>query len=661
MATETQRFDEEALGKRQDTALLRRILPYASPFKARFALSFALVLLITLLDISIPYVTKITIDRYIVPPQTSAVNDSETVLPDDTTHDARRLYRADITRPETMAIVNRYPDLFSIQEQSAIIDYRDLSRLSPADHRALRAPDYHGVALMAAVLLCIVILNFIFIFWQAMVMEYTGQMMMHRLRVDLFIHIQQLSMPFFNRNPVGRLVTRVTNDIQNLHELFTSVISFFFKDIFLLAGITIVLLAIHLKLAIICLLLLPFILFTAHRFANIARDAFRTLRVKIAEINTRFSETVQGIRVIQLFRKETLNFQKFSRLNHDHYLAGMQQVKVFAVFMPLIELLATIAVAIVIYFGGSGVLQNSISLGALVAFISYMRMFFRPIRDIAEKYNILQNAMSSAERIMLILDTESDPAAEQSSSGKTMDSMSSLEFDRVSFSYDAETRVLNNISFRLNAGETIAVVGPTGAGKTSLINLIVRFYDPTDGVIRVNGRNIHSYAPAALRRRIAIVPQDPFLFSGTVRDNIFPHESPSEERITEVLEAASCSSLIKKLPDGIDTRLSEGGASLSSGERQLLSIARAFAKAPDLIILDEATSYVDSASEEKIQQALNKLLEAYTAIIIAHRLSTARNADRILTLHHGKIIESGSHEDLMANKGFYYQLNRLDK
>jgi ATP-binding cassette subfamily B protein len=386
---------------------------------------------------------------------------------------------------------------------------------------------------------------------------------------------------------------------------------------------------------------------------------FRVLRVKIAEINTRFAETIGGIKVIQLFRHEARNYLEFKNLNHENYQAGMRQIRILGIFLPAIEMLGVIAVAIVIYYGGSGTLAGSLSLGSLVAFISYMKMFFRPIRDLAEKYNILQNAMASAERIFIILDSDDRlPLPTVVNRKHRLERIEKIQFQNVSFSYLAGEDVLADISFTIKAGETVGVVGPTGSGKTSTINLMTRFYDPTTGRIMINGSDMREFFPPDFRSKMALVTQDPTLFSDTVKANIWRHgQQPSKTEIEEVLTAANCASLVERLPQGINTSLSGGGSTLSSGERQLLSIARAFASNPELIILDEATSYIDSRTEQKIQDALAALLKGRTAIVVAHRLSTIRKADRILVLDQGRIIETGTHDVLMRNKGFYFRLN----
>jgi len=666
MRTDFGYFEEKQLGKPYDVKLLRRLFPYTKPYKLLLFCSIIIVILITLLDLSLPYVTKIAIDQYIVPQVRSAGTRIS-----DTAENKIRYLKADIKIQAIESIVNKYPDRFKIYESYALISFDDLPKLEKEDLAVLRKDDFSGVAFITSIFLVIIIINFVLNIAQVMMMEYSGQMIMHDLRVRLFEHIQSLSVAFFTRNPVGRLVTRVTNDIQNMHELFTSVIVFVFKDLFLLIGIAIVLLSINWRLALVSFTVIPFVLYASIHFAGQAREAFRTLRIKIAEINTRFSETIGGITVIQLFLQEKKNYLGFKRLNHEHYLAGMRQVHVFAVFMPVIELLGAVAIGVVIYYGGGSVLSGSISLGELVAFISYMKMFFRPIRDIAEKYNILQNAMASAERIFLILDSteslpqpvpliESDPKSGLETQRPTLDKIAEIALEDVSFGYVEGETVLKRVSFKVVAGSTLAVVGPTGSGKTSIINLITRFYDPTSGRVFLNGMDIKKINTTDLRTKMALVMQEPFLFSETIRNNItLGNRHISEEAMEQILKDSNCKTFIDRLPDGIDTVLSEGGASISSGERQLISIARAFARNPDLIILDEATSYIDSETEHNIQEALVNLMVNRTSIVVAHRLSTARDADRIIVLSRGQIIETGAHAELMQQKGFYYRLNQL--
>ncbi|MEX1326632.1 MAG: ABC transporter ATP-binding protein [Desulfobacterales bacterium] len=651
-------FEESKLGKTYDIKLLKRLYPFTRPYRLLLFGSIALVLLITGLDLALPYFTKVAIDHYIVPAtdRVAAGKASDNNIKE-------RVIRVDLTDPQMRALVDTYREFFNIEGDTALIPYNKLSAMKKSDLAVLRKKDIMGIAVISSFFVALVVVNFILSFVQKMIMEYTGLMIMHDLRMKLFVHIQHLAIAFFTRNPVARLVTRTTNDIQNMHELFTSVISMIFKDLFLLCGIAAVMLIINWKLALVSFVVLPVVVYASVIFSRRARDIFRDLRVKVAQINTRFSETIGGIRVIQLFRQELNNYRKFKELNHANYLAGMKQIHVLAVFMPLIELLSVVAVALVIFYGGGRVLNDTLTLGALVAFISYIRMFFRPIRDLAEKYNVLQNAMASAERIFLILDSRevlTQPALQNAQASTTLQRIEKIRFENVCFGYVEGENILREITFSINAGETVAVVGPTGAGKTSLINLIPRFYDPTSGRVLINGLDLKNLNASSFHSKIALVMQDPFLFSGTIRQNIFQgSQDPTAAQEQFIIDAANCRSLVERLPQGLDTVLSEGGASISSGERQLISIARAFARNPQLILFDEATSYIDSSTELAIQQAVETLMKNRTSLVVAHRLSTVRNAHRIIVLNRGRIIETGDHGKLMKRKGFYYKLQQL--
>jgi ATP-binding cassette subfamily B multidrug efflux pump len=652
--------EEQKLGKPYDLKLLKRLLPLARPQWHWLISSVILIIVLALLDLSLPYVIKIAIDQHIVPVHKNGKTEKSATFDQE-----NRTLQVSLQDRKIRKIVEDHAALFKVKGHHATILHRDLRRLDPRDLIQLRAGDLAGLGWLTLIYFSLILMDFGMNFVQTLIMEYAGQIIMHELRLKLFNHIQSLSLSFFNRNPIARLVTRVTNDVQNMHEFFTNIISFFFKDLFLLVGIAALLLVMNWKLALACFAVLPVVVFLAMGFSARIRDVFRELRIKVAEINTRFAETIGGIKVIQSFCREAENYRFFQDLNHKNYRLGMRQIHIFAVFMPVIEVIGVLTVALLIYFGGQKVLNDQISLGVLVAFISYIRMFFRPIRDLAEKYNILQNAMASAERIFYLLDShETLPLVEMGplKSDRSDGVLKNITFEKVTFAYHEDQTILKNISLSLNRGQTLAIVGPTGSGKTSLIHLLIRFYDPGSGRILINGRDIRSMTPKELTSKIALVSQDPFLFASSIYENIFSGRNHvSSKRVEQVLKAAHCDALVSRQPNQLDTILSESGASLSSGERQLISIARAFARDPQLIILDEATSYIDSETEIQLQKALTNLMAGRTVIIVAHRLSTARAADVILVLNRGRIVESGSHIQLMEQKGFYFHLNRLQQ
>jgi ATP-binding cassette, subfamily B, multidrug efflux pump len=651
--------EEDDLGKPYDLRLLRRLGPFLQPYKRLLAGSVLLVMGITLMELALPYFTKIAIDRYIIPTDESAV------ASDASNGDRPRRYiTVDAGDPAVQRIIQRYPRLFLKSKERVQIALEDYNRITARDRIDLRRRDLAGLSLVVIFYLAVVAADFGFNFVQRMLMEYAGHRVMHDVRVRLYEHVQQQSMAFFTRQPVARLVTRMTNDVQNMHELFTTFIALVFKDFFMLVGITAVLMALDWRLALAGFTVLPLVAWATRRFSRRARGVFRAVRVKVAEINTRMSETIEGIKTIQSFSQEQANYDNFADLNAENYRLGMQEIHIFALFMPMIEVLGIIAIAILMFFGGLHVVNGVISLGALVASLTYMRMFFRPLRDLAENYNVLQNAMSSAERIFGLLDTDERlPRATAPADDLRRDNRGLLEVDRVGFSYAPGEKVLSDVSFTVREGETMALVGPTGAGKTSLLNLILRLYDPDSGEIRLDGRPIRSWDPGRLRSQMALVPQEPVLFSGTLRQNILengddPAVKDDDIHLEQIVAAANCREFLERLPQGLDTPLVKGGSGLSSGERQLVAIARALARDPRIILLDEATSYIDSQTEAAIHQALQNLMQGRTCIIVAHRLSTARGADKIAVIKQGRVAECGSHAELMAARGFYWRLAR---
>jgi ATP-binding cassette subfamily B protein len=649
--------EENHLGKPYDLRLLKRLWPFIRPYRKLLAGSLLLVVAITFLDLAIPYFTKMAIDHHIVPTLENIVGDAET--------QEGRKHRFLVVDPlddEVNLIVRHHPRLFETSGGETRIRLENFNQLAPHEISVLRRGDLDGLLFVVLLFLGAVSADFVFVFLQKIIMEYAGHKVMHDLRVRLFEHIQQQSMAFFTRQSTARLVTRVANDVQNMHELFTTFIALVFKDLFLLVGIAAVLLLLDWKMALAGFTALPLVIIAALQFSSRARDVFRALRVKVAEINTRMSESIEGIRIIQIFCREEDNYKRFAELNAENYQLGMRQIHIFAVFMPMIEVLGIISIAILVFYGGLHVLDDKISLGVLVAALSYMRMFFRPLREMADNYNILQNAMASAERLFDLLD--SDEQLPQLSPERQLKPLgdkgkTALELENISFSYVPGEKVLDRISFDAAVGQTVAIVGPTGAGKSSILNLIMRLYDCDSGRIALYGQPLPKWNLSHLRSIMALVPQEPILFSGTLRQNIFPCDDGVDPTDADrIVSMANCDELVARLPQGLDTPLSKSGVGLSSGERQLVSIARALAREPRIILLDEATSYIDSQTEVAIYDALQKLMAWRTCILVARRLSTARTADKIVVMRHGKIEECGSHADLMTAQGLYWRLNR---
>ena len=521
----------------------------------------------------------------------------------------------------------------------------------------IRSEDMNGLVKIGIALLFILIMSFGLNYLDYYLLEYIGQNIMQDVRIKLFEQIQGRALSFFNRHPVGRLVTRVTNDIENLNEMFKSVLVTLFQDIFILAGILIMLLYLNWQLALVSFVILPVIFVFTLLASRLMRDAFRSLREKVSKLNAYQQEQISGMKIIQLLTREIYQMKVFSGLNHENFLAGMHQIKLFAIFVPVMELLSATGVAIIIWYGGGKVISEQLSLGSLVAFISYIQMFFRPIRDISEKYNIMQLAMASTERIFEFMDNGEEildpetPVDIAQRKGK-------VEFRNVTFSYEKGRPVLNNISFKINPGEMVAVVGATGAGKSTLVNLIERFYDPDEGMILIDDVDIRKIKKSDLRSGISLVLQDVFLFSGDIKENIsLGDKDISFTDIEKSAIDANAKWFIDKLPDNFNQEMNEGGSTLSGGERQLLSFSRALAYNANILILDEATSSVDPETERLIQDAINRITSSRTTLVVAHRLSTIKKADRIIVMGHGRIIEQGNHEELMAARGRYYKLN----
>jgi ATP-binding cassette subfamily B multidrug efflux pump len=496
--------------------------------------------------------------------------------------------------------------------------------------------------------------------------QWIGQKTIHDIRMQIFAHLQKLGVKFFDRNPVGRLVTRVTNDVEALNELFSSGIVMAFGDIFTIVWILTFMFSLSWQLALVTLTVMPVLAYITMLFRKKVRASYRQIRILIARINAFLQEHITGIMVDQLNNREQRAFSNFDRVNSELRDANIKSIFYYALFYPGVELTSALAVALIIWFGGSHLVPESyfrlhggISLGILIAFLQYTEQFFTPIRDLSEKYNILQTAMASSERIFKLLDDKTF-VAEARNPVRIKDVKGKIEFRNVWFAYDGDDYVLRNVSFVVNPGETVAIVGATGAGKTSIVSLLMRFYDLSKGEIFLDGINIKELATSDLRRQVAVVMQDVFLFSGTIRDNItLGDETISDDRLAEAARIVGADRFISRLSNGYDEDVRERGASLSVGQKQLISFARALAFDPKILILDEATSNIDTETENLIQKATEKLLSGRTSIVIAHRLSTVQHASKIIVLHKGEIREKGTHHELLALGGIYYKLYQL--
>jgi len=501
--------------------------------------------------------------------------------------------------------------------------------------------------------------GFVTSYVQIYTMSWVGQRVMFDLRVQIFKQIQRMDVSFFDKNPVGRLMTRLTSDVEVLNELFTSGVVAIFLDLFSLTGIVVILCYLNLKLALITFTVIPFLFGVAHLFRSKARNSYRKVRVRLAALNAFLQENVTGMSVVQMFNRERAQFDKFDRRNRKLYDAHIMSVMAYAVFFPAIEILSAVAIGLILAYGGGDVIRDAMTFGALVAFIQYAQRFYRPIRDLSEKYNILQGAMASSERIFSLLDRTASirdpehPAA-------VPDGAAEVVFENVTFSYNPDEEILHDVSFRVAPGEKVAIVGYTGAGKTTIISLLSRFYDVDSGRVTIGGVDIRDFELSKLRGYVATVLQDVFLFSGSVAGNItLGNDAISEDAMREVSRHINAEKFIEKLPEKYEQNVGERGNSLSVGERQLLSFARALVYDPQLLVLDEATSSVDTETEFLVQDALEKFLTGRTAIVIAHRLSTIRYVDRIIVLHKGRVIEEGSHRELLSRGGHYSKLYEL--
>lgn len=596
--------EEEIIGKAYDSRLMRRLIAYLRPYRLMTLFALVTTLVYGVLQAIPAYLMKVEVDRYLDP-------------------------------------AHGHP-------------------LPPVLAKFLSPNPVVGIAQIAFVLfLPIVLASFCLEFAQSFTMQLVGQKVMYDLRKQLFGHLQRLELSFFDRNPVGRLVTRVTTDVDVLNDLFASGVVAIFGDFFTLLSIIVAMLKLNWLLALLTFSVLPVIIVVTAVFRKAVRESYRRIRLAIARINAYLQEHLTGMSVLQLFNREDRSFAEFDAANRVHMEAYKDSILAYGLFYPAVELVGVVAVAIILYQGGVMTLRGAVTIGTAIAFIQYSQRFFRPIQDLSDKYNLLQAAMASSERIFKLLDTPvaiADPAQPC----ELEHARGEVEFQNVGFAYKADQKVLDNINFAIRPGETVAVVGHTGAGKTTLTNLLLRFYDVQEGKVTFDGIDIRNLRLGDLRRNFGIVLQDPFLFSGSIASNIrLGSKGITDAQVRAAARQVNLLEFIESLPGGFDEPVRERGATLSVGQKQLLSFARALAHNPRILVLDEATSSVDPETEHLLREGLKRLIENRTSLVIAHRLSTIQNASKIVVMHKGRVREVGTHQELLDQRGIYFKLYQL--
>lgn len=665
--------EEELLDKQYDSLIMKRLLKYAKPYKFLILIVVVIMFLVVCLDLAIPIITKNVIDNglnslsgeYTIMSEASdkavKIGDSYVVAGEVEGGTAATIVYDENNVAYVVEGIAKENTPFSIVENNFNQDEESYKcyPLTKDQIKVLRSSDIKLIQVSTLAAFGICLLMFILNYIQIFILQYTGQKIVFNIRAELFKHVEGLSLSFYDKNPVGRLVTRITNDVENLNEMYTSVLIYLIKDAFLVGGIIIAMFMLNVKLGIVSIITLPLVIALTFIFRKYDRDAYRKVRSRLSKINSSLSENITGMKTVQIYGVEEKKYKEFDKINISYLKAAMEQIRVFAIFRPMMDLVYELALCILIWFGGTAVLKLTLEFGVLYAFITYIQKLFQPIFDLSEKFDILQSAMASAERIFSLLDNNTSinnvekPVPMGRAKGE-------IEFKNVWFAYNDEDWVLKDVSFKINVGETIAFVGATGAGKTSIISLLTRLYDIQKGEILIDGMNIKNVPKEELRKNVSTVLQDVFLFTGDIKGNVkLNNDSITDEDVVKACEYVNANIFIEKLPDKYDSKVNERGTTFSQGERQLVAFARALAFNPPILVLDEATANIDTETESLIQDALEKLTEGRTTIVVAHRLSTIKNADKIIVMHKGKVREIGTHSELLEKNGLYSNLYKL--